>query len=249
MQKIREEIDTLDNVIQDLLIQRAGIIQKVVKVKKTASYRPEREANIVRRLLARHEGDYPFEAIHQIWREIISVTLRTECNFSIATLDKNAALTLLSQKQFGVLTPLSHYPEERDLFDALYDAKHALGMFPYTAAFFQKFVTEGFYKKFQIVGLLPFLDKISDTDGTRALIIAKDTPETQLSDENHAVLCAPEALPSVPQEAVLAEWSDATEKHCVFTLPFAQWTALSGTAERTNIKLLGTYANPLKIKE
>ena len=248
LQKIREEIDSIDNNIHDLLIKRASIIQKVVRVKTKASYRPEREAAITRRLFDRHSGGYPFEAIQQIWREIVAATLRSECDFSICTLDKNAALFSLSQKQFGVLTPISLYSSSENLFSFLRNDTHALGILPYKSSFFKNFVENKFYNEFKVVALLPFLqnsdsasDKNNDLKNERALIITKNTPEEDVVLEESNIIIYSKKLPSfVDDNSIIAKW----DENFVFTLPFAKWKIFSSNFD---YKIIGNYASPIEV--
>ena len=44
----------------------------------TVTVKPGREAEILRALAARHEGDFPFAAVARLWREIIAGITRME---------------------------------------------------------------------------------------------------------------------------------------------------------------------------
>ena len=56
---VREEIDSIDDQIQDLLIKRTKIVEKVRTIKhgETVKIRPSREAEMMYRLTARHHDD------------------------------------------------------------------------------------------------------------------------------------------------------------------------------------------------
>ena len=60
------EIDRLDETMHSLLIERGAITDALIRVKRTgetgAAFRPGREADMMRRLVARHSGRLPFSA-------------------------------------------------------------------------------------------------------------------------------------------------------------------------------------------
>nr|CRH07417.1 P-protein [Includes: Chorismate mutase; Prephenate dehydratase] [Candidatus Magnetococcus massalia] len=105
--ELRVEIDTLDDTIHDLLMRRSELVVQVGEVKGrgpsgTPYYRPEREAQIHRRLAGRHEGHLPVSAIHRIFREIISASLNLEKQLSVVYLGPEATFThQAALKQFG----------------------------------------------------------------------------------------------------------------------------------------------------
>lgn len=71
---IRQQIDALDDKIHDLLMKRAEMVIKIGEEKrknKVQIIQPDREAIMVRRLLSRHHGLLPKEAVVRIWRELV----------------------------------------------------------------------------------------------------------------------------------------------------------------------------------
>ncbi|MCB9991679.1 MAG: chorismate mutase [Rhodospirillales bacterium] len=71
---IRQQIDALDDKIHDLLMKRAEMVVKIGEEKrknKVQIIQPDREAIMIRRLLGRHQGPLPKEAIVRIWRELV----------------------------------------------------------------------------------------------------------------------------------------------------------------------------------
>ena len=72
IEKLRREIDRIDDELSKLLNQRAGLAQRIGALKGgTAAYRPERETAILRRI-SRNAGVLGAERIAAIFREIIS---------------------------------------------------------------------------------------------------------------------------------------------------------------------------------
>src|SRR5687768_11454485 len=72
LQKLRAEIDRLDDELHALIQSRAALAQKIGELKHGApAYRPEREAQILERLSAKR-GALPAERVIAVFREIIS---------------------------------------------------------------------------------------------------------------------------------------------------------------------------------
>ena len=82
---LREELDSIDNALHDLLMRRAAIAAGVRASKGNAPvWRPAREAQILRRLMTRHTGPFPRATIIQLWREIVSAMVRLQGEFAVA---------------------------------------------------------------------------------------------------------------------------------------------------------------------
>ncbi len=83
---LRRQIDGLDDRIHDLLIERSGMIEQIIAAKGDgqAKLRPGREAEIARRLVGRHHGQFPAPSLVRIWREIINAFTCMQGPFSIA---------------------------------------------------------------------------------------------------------------------------------------------------------------------
>ena len=74
---LRDEIDTIDAEVLALLNRRAGVAQRVGDVKRAVDadaqvFRPEREAQVVRRLCDLNRGPLPADAVGHIFREVMS---------------------------------------------------------------------------------------------------------------------------------------------------------------------------------
>lgn len=102
---LREEIDALDDKILSLLNRRAEAVIEVGKIKsdqKLRFYVPEREVEILRRIVAANKGPFPNDALKSIYREIISASLALEKPLSVAFLGPKATFTHLAcLKHFG----------------------------------------------------------------------------------------------------------------------------------------------------
>ncbi|MFA5122176.1 chorismate mutase [Zavarzinia sp.] len=82
---LRREIDQIDDRLHDLLMERAAVVQRIASAKRGATpMRPEREAQILRRLIARHRGPLPAVAVAYVWRELISALTRMQAPVAVA---------------------------------------------------------------------------------------------------------------------------------------------------------------------
>ncbi len=107
---LRAELDGLDDQIHDLLMQRARVVERVgaLGAKGRVPLRPGREADIVRRLLARHAGRLPRRTIVRIWRELVAGTTTMQGNYTIAVCQADPASGFIAsaREHFGALTPI-----------------------------------------------------------------------------------------------------------------------------------------------
>jgi chorismate mutase/prephenate dehydratase len=84
---LRARIDGIDNAILQLVSERAGIAQQVGRAKNGEKiYRPEREAQIVRRLREANPGPLSGEVVERLIREIMSACRALEETARIAYL-------------------------------------------------------------------------------------------------------------------------------------------------------------------
>jgi chorismate mutase/prephenate dehydratase len=86
--KLRKRIDAIDEKMHGLLIERGTVIDSLIKTKGTsrpgAAFRPGREAEMMRRIAARHEGALPLATVEHIWREIITTFTHMQAAFGVA---------------------------------------------------------------------------------------------------------------------------------------------------------------------
>ena len=110
LETLRDTIDQLDQQIQELINQRAHCAQQVADVKQDAMqegekvlfYRPEREAQVLRRVMDRNAGPLGDESMARLFREIMSACLALEEPMTIAYLGPEGTFTqAAAQKHFG----------------------------------------------------------------------------------------------------------------------------------------------------
>ncbi|MAK92280.1 MAG: prephenate dehydratase [Oleibacter sp.] len=110
LDELRQQIDSLDQQIQLLINQRARCAQDVAEVKqryaapgdKVTFYRPEREAQVLRKVMDRNEGPLPDESMARLFREIMSQCLALEEPLEVAYLGPEGTFTQQAAvKHFG----------------------------------------------------------------------------------------------------------------------------------------------------
>ena len=102
LSKLRSEIDALDVDILAKLNARATLARKVGSLKVGQAYRPEREAEVLRRIIEINEGPLPDEVAARLFREIMSACLALERPITVSYLGPQGTFSeRAAVKQFG----------------------------------------------------------------------------------------------------------------------------------------------------
>lgn len=106
LDRLRARIDALDAEIQALIAERARCAQQVGALKglsKTADfYRPEREAQVLRKVVERNDGPLRDDEMVRLFRELMSACLAQEEPLKVAYLGPEGTFTQSAVlKQFG----------------------------------------------------------------------------------------------------------------------------------------------------
>ncbi|MFN0264900.1 chorismate mutase [Tepidamorphus sp. 3E244] len=130
---LRARIDEIDASMQQLLQQRAEVIDALVAAKKTATgaaFRPDREAAMMQRLRERHAGNLPFVAIAHIWRVIISTFTQLQAPFDVHIVAGDDALRDTARYQFSFSSPLREWPDRDAALAQIDGASKDLALVP-----------------------------------------------------------------------------------------------------------------------
>ena len=130
---LRNEIDRIDDALHDLLMQRADIACAIRDSKKDGPvWRPAREAQVLRRLIDRHDGPFPRATIVQIWREIVSAMVRLQGEFAVAVYggEESRWCRDMARDHFGAETPVAFYSTTRAVLTAVQDGSATVGVLP-----------------------------------------------------------------------------------------------------------------------
>jgi len=105
LKKLREEIDSLDKKIVELLNKRAELTLEIAKLKKElkeSPYSPDREKEVYNKVISMNKGPLKNEALSAIYREIMSASLSLEKPLKIAYLGPPATFThIAALRKFG----------------------------------------------------------------------------------------------------------------------------------------------------
>lgn len=106
LKQCRDKIDAIDEQVLELVNERARLAREIGNLKHDGIvYRPEREAQVLRRLLDHNQGPLSGEAVTAIFRQVISNCRALEKELSVAflgplgTFSEEAAI-----RQFGELS-------------------------------------------------------------------------------------------------------------------------------------------------
>jgi chorismate mutase / prephenate dehydratase len=132
---LRVEIDRIDDAMHDLLMLRTKAVVAIRDLKRAKNepvLRPAREAQVLRRLVARHTGPFPKPALVRIWRELMAGQVRVQAPFSLAIYAPPAqpGLAQLAMDHFGSTTPAKRYETVRGVIRAVTEGEAQVGVLP-----------------------------------------------------------------------------------------------------------------------
>lgn len=192
---LRAELDRLDDAIHDLLMQRADVVAKVAALgaKGRVALRPGREADIIRRLLARHRGPLPRRVLPRMWRELLAATTAMQGPYSIAVCETQPGIGFVgaAREHFGVLTPLRAYRSPAQAIGEV-SAGHAIAAVlplpvedePVQAAWWTGLLRRE-EPRIHIVARLPFWSpRAEGTPTVEALVVTAAQPDPSQRDRS-----------------------------------------------------------------
>ncbi|BAE52777.1 Chorismate mutase [Paramagnetospirillum magneticum AMB-1] len=115
-------------------MRRTSLVGSIAAAKsdRRVTLRPGREAQILRRLLARHEGAFPKLAVVRIWREIVGALtgLQAPLNVAVHAAGRSTAAIELARNHFGVVAPLHAFRSPGQVVRAIADGVATVGVIP-----------------------------------------------------------------------------------------------------------------------
>jgi chorismate mutase/prephenate dehydratase len=136
LQEIRKKIDELDNKIHDVLMQRAELIEDIAAEKRKKNLQfvhPAREAQMIRRLMARHEGALPEAAIVRIWRELVGAVslLQTGLKVSVYAEGENPLLWDYAKSYFGSVVTMQRLSSPLTAISSVREGESSFAVLPW----------------------------------------------------------------------------------------------------------------------
>src|SRR5215472_8161881 len=263
LEDLRREIDEIDDEIHDLLMRRTTLVEAIGTLKKSdgmPAIRPGREATILRRLIARHEGKFPRSLIVRIWREILSGTTRLQVDFAVAVHVPETAPGLwdLARDHYGSFTPMTAVGTASRVLRAVTEGAASIGILPLP----QDGDHEPWWPHLvsadpqtpSVVGRLPFgLPGNARPGGLQALAIGRGAPESTGADRTLLVIGTNREVSRTRLLSVLKSGGlEANLLAAVASAPDAaanliEFDGLLSAVD--GIALLGSYARPLSAEE
>jgi chorismate mutase len=190
---LRAELDRIDDAIHDLLMQRAQVVERVgaLVAKGKVPLRPGREASIIRRLLARHQGKLPRRVLPRIWRELLAATTAMQASYAIAVCQADPATGFIAcaREHFGALTPLRVHRTPAQAIGEVSAGNAMAAVLPLPeegdspAATWWMALLHRDEPRIHVVGRLPFwAARTEGAPGVQALVVAAAAPDASGDD-------------------------------------------------------------------
>jgi chorismate mutase len=187
---LRREIDRIDEAMHALLIERGGIIDQLIAVKKSqetgSAFRPAREADMMRRLVQRHHGSLPFDTVESIWRVIISTFTYVQTPFSVhADLSAGDAHMRDSARfHFGFTVPFEPHMGAASVVQAVTASRGDLGLVPAfaVAGTGPWWTALEFETAPKIIARLPFVERANHPAGLPVFVISRVAADAMVTE-------------------------------------------------------------------
>jgi chorismate mutase/prephenate dehydratase len=134
LRSVRVRIDAVDDQLLDLLAERADLVAQVAEAKREQMLNtvdPERENDVLHRVLERGAGRFPREAILAVFREILSASVSLQSNVRVGFLGPAGTYSHIAARTLFGYAP--SYLEEATIdgvFDAVRRGRAAYGVVP-----------------------------------------------------------------------------------------------------------------------
>ena len=282
LKNVRREIDLIDDAIQDLLMKRTELVVEVAAAKARAAsaagqgsfiaFRPNREADVLRRLASRQKGHFPLKVVFRLFREIIATMTRIQGPFRVDVFgaDNTLAYWDLARNYYGSSTPMELHDNAREVLRRADQDPSVVGILPepgnYTGGdWWPALAMSEKQSRARVVARLPFLDIADEDEEPTALVVTQaayeptgdDTSLLVVSasgDVSEATLAARVKVAGFVAERIgVAQTKDGGAwRHNLFAVqsyvaeddPRVAALTAEGPAERAVV--IGGYANPVK---
>jgi chorismate mutase len=187
---LRQDIDRIDAAMHELLLERGEIIDTLIAVKKTqevgSAFRPAREAEMMRRLVARHRGNLPLDTAESIWRVIIATFTYVQAPFAVhADLSAGDALMRDSARfHFGFTVPFVPHAGAASVVAAVSESKGDLGLVPAfaTAGAGPWWAALEFDAAPKIIARMPFVERPNHPAALPVFVVSRAAADAMVTE-------------------------------------------------------------------
>lgn len=131
LERLRQEIDRVDDRILESLNERAKLARAIGTLKVGQAYRPEREAQVLRRIKERNPGPLSSETAALLFREIMSACLALERPITVAYLGPRGTFSeRATLKHFGLAAEAVPVASIDEVFRAVESRTADFGIVP-----------------------------------------------------------------------------------------------------------------------
>jgi chorismate mutase/prephenate dehydratase len=208
---LRQEIDAIDGDLHGLIKRRATLVGEIAAAKPSGgiSFRPGREAQVLRQRLAAHDGSFPATAVYRMWREMMSTfaLMQTPAlKIAVCRPADQAGYWDLARDHFGCQIPLVAHESPMQVLAAVRADAATIGVVPAAIEAdtvpWWPLLASGEATLPNIVGKLPFLVMPNArVRGISALLLARIEPEESGDDR---ALIALESLSGLSRDRISA---------------------------------------------
>lgn len=179
LEDLRTAIDRIDNAVVDLLLERMAIVEAVGHRKRAdptnrLPVRPAREAQIIRRLVARAQDKFPPTALSRMWHELLAATSAAQQPFKIAVMASHPSIWDLARDQFGSMTPAERVETPQQALRQLADDNAQFAVLPTPSEsehWWRSFARQLNETPFRVIGRLPLVPANHHTIERSAVVI------------------------------------------------------------------------------
>lgn len=201
---LRLEIDAIDGELHGLIQRRATLVGEISAAKPAGglSFRPGREAQVLRKRLATHEGRFPAAAVYRMWREMMSsfALMQTPAlKIAVCRPADQPGYWDLARDHFGCQIPLVGHELPMQVLAAVRADPATIGVVPAPIEAdtqpWWPVLASGESSLPNVVGKLPFLVMPNArARGISALVLARTEPEESGDDRTLISLEAETAI-------------------------------------------------------
>ena len=185
---LRVEIDCIDSELHQLLIKRGEIIHRLIEAKQRqgggSAFRPGREADMMRGLVARHQGLLPLDTVESIWRIIISTFTYVQSPYNVHAdiSGGDGAMRDCCRFHFGFTVPYVAHEGVASVIEAVAKSSGDLGLVRVEAdagSWWRQLEDPSAPK---IIARLPFVERPDHPAGMPLFVIAQPLAEAAVRD-------------------------------------------------------------------